>query len=135
MAILSADVNICQHSGVTILNLVGEWSDEMQQRMREMLLALAKSAHLEVIVNISRTMLVPVSDPSWWKTLEANLQCLIAHHATVNIVGTDAQLQLASRNWLVRSLRWSTSEEEAVCRIRGVMLGSAGIKSRAWFDE
>ncbi len=135
MAISSADVTIYQHSGVTILNLAGEWSDDMQQRMRDMLLALAKSAHLEVVVNISKTLLVPVSEPSWWKALESNLQCLIAHHASVNIVGTDAQLQMASRNWLVRSLRWSTSEEEAVCRIRGVVQGSAGIKCRAWFEE
>ncbi len=135
MATSSADVTICQHSGVTILNLAGEWSDDMQQRMRDALLALAKSAHLEVVLNISKTLLIPVSDPLWWKMLESNLQYLITHHASVNIVGTDLQLQMASRNWLVRSLRWSSSEEEAVCRIRGVMQGSTGIKSRAWFAE
>jgi hypothetical protein len=135
VAASSADVTICQHSGVTILNLAGEWSDDMQQRMRDVLLALARSAHLEVVLNISKTLLIPVSDPLWWKMLELNLQCLTMHHASVNIVGTDLQLQMASRNWLVRSLRWSSSEEEAVCRIRGVMQGSNGIKSRAWFAE
>ena len=110
------------HSGVPVLDLDGDWNEMVQGQLWQAVHALTRAGHFDLIVNLSRADRVPLYDPHWRLCIERLMGAVKAHYGKLNLVGTPQQVRESRMTSSSPGWQWALSEEEAVCRIKGVPL-------------
>ncbi len=116
----TTDFALHLHSGIPVVELLGDWSDETDGYLAETVARLVSSGHLEIVINLARAGRLPFPERAWIDGLERLASAVQGRHGRLDIVGGE-RLAIAGVGESSRSfLRWATTETEAVCRIKGV---------------
>ena len=116
------------YSGIPIVNLQGEWTMTTERVLTETISALARAGHFDIVVDLTHTTHLPLPERSWLERLEQLAASVQARCGRLDIVGTVEQMEACLRRQAKSLLRWATSEEEAICRIKGIPVMSTGSK-------
>lgn len=116
------------YSGIPIVNLQGEWNAATERVLAETVSALAQAGHFEIVVDLTHATRLPLPERHWLERLEQLAASVHAHCGRLDIVGTVEQMEACLRRQAQSLLRWATSEEEAICRIKGIPVMSIGPK-------
>ncbi len=109
-------------SGIPVVEMSGELSEAALGILRQTIDSLACAGHVDVIVNFARAIRPKAGDRNWLVRVEAVVASLKAHRGHIDIVGGSDLLE-ASAHWQSRSaLRIASSEDEALCQIKGVRM-------------
>lgn len=114
------------HSGIPVVDIEGVWNENTEGILTETVRYLLLAGHFEIIVNLSQSTGVPLPERRWLEGLERMATSLRAHSGWLDVVGTVDQVRECLRRQARTCLRWATSEEEAVCRIKGIPLAARG---------
>jgi hypothetical protein len=114
------------HSGIPVLDVEGEWDETTNRSLEETVVKLARAGHFDIIVNLSRTTRLPLQESSWQVRMERLAASVGAHGGHLDIVGTLEQIKGCQGRHRHTRLRWATSEEEAIGRIKGVPVWKSG---------
>ena len=108
------------HSGIPVVELLGDWSDETDGYLAETVARLVGSGHLEIVINLARAGRLPYPERAWLDNLERLASVVQGRHGRLGIVGGE-RLAWAGIGGSAHSfLRWANTETEAVCHLKGV---------------
>lgn len=108
------------HSGVPVLDLDGDWTEGLQSELCLTVQALTRAGHFDLILNLTHTERVPLYDPDWQLAIDRLVGTVKVHYGKLNLVGTPQQVEEAMMTYSSPDWAWALSEEEAVCRIKGI---------------
>ncbi len=109
------------YSGIPVLALEGEWSEQLQTALRDMIHELTQAAHFEVIVNLSSAYHLPLAETGWWREIEQLGSLLRSHYGRLNLVVTRETMRSAAWRHISPCCGWAFTEEQAVCYIKGLL--------------
>jgi|GEM_PF-2316157 len=118
------------NSGVPVVRVAGTWTDTTRLGLQEVVSRLMRAGHLEVIVSLVQMRGVPVADRNWMDSLCSLAASLKSRCGRLDVVGTAEQVKVgirAEQNSFCcscSSIKWATTEEEAVCHVKGVPNGA-----------
>lgn len=110
------------HSGIPIIHIEGDWDETISPLLAETVMRLAGCGHLEIIINLSGLKRLPLAERHWRDGLERLAVSLRDHCGRLDVVGTAEQVEAGLRRSVRSLVRWATSDEEAICHIKGVPL-------------
>lgn len=114
------------YSGIPVVNLEGDWDESTDSLLTDVVTRLIGSGHMEIIVNLTRATGLSLTETNWLEGLEKLASMVRAHRGRLDVVGT-LNLMDASLRRQARSLfGWAASEEEALCRIKGIPVAAMG---------
>jgi len=114
------------HSGIPVVEIEGIWNETTEGILTDTVRRLLLAGHFDIIVNLSHSTGVPLPERRWLDGLERMAASLRARSGWLDVVGTVEQVRECLRRQARTCLRWATSEEEAVCRIKGIPLAARG---------
>jgi hypothetical protein len=114
------------HSGVPVVRLEGEWNDTTGTQLLETVSRLARAGHNEIIVNLSRATRLPLLERNWRERMERLAASIRARYGHLDIVASVEQTEACVRRQAKSLVRWATSEEQAICRIKGIPVMTNG---------
>ncbi|HEV2472889.1 MAG TPA: hypothetical protein VGS41_09505 [Chthonomonadales bacterium] len=126
MAVIAVKEALALHlySGVPVVEVIEDWSDAVERRVGEAIGRLVKAGHSDIILNLARAARDRATDRNWVGRLEQLAASMKLRPGRLNVVGPAASALLKMQSNSV--LRWASSEEEAICRIKGVRLAASG---------
>jgi hypothetical protein len=124
-------VGIYVHSGIPVIALVGEWDEAAERLLAETVRRLERAGHLQIIVDLKQVTRIPLPERGRLDILESLAQSIRAHCGRLDVVGTAEQIESCVRERTRSLLRWAVSEEEAICRLKGVPRAVSGLKVSA----
>jgi hypothetical protein len=116
------------YSGVPVVNLEGGWNEGTDTLLTDVVTRLVGSGHTEIIVNLTRATGLSSTETNWLDGLERLAAIVRARRGRLDIVGTLNLLDAGLRRQARSLLGWATSEEEALCRIKGLPVVSSGVR-------
>jgi hypothetical protein len=119
------------YSGIPVLSLEGAWDERTGPLLAETVARLAKAGHVEIVLNLSRLLSDPLLERGCWEFLERQAAFVRSRCGCLDIVGTLAQVQAWTKRSMQSPARWATSEEEAICRIKGIPRAVSGLRLKA----
>ncbi|HLK55804.1 MAG TPA: hypothetical protein VKU00_04545 [Chthonomonadaceae bacterium] len=126
MATAQNEMTLHLHSGIPVVDIEGVWSEKTEGALGETVRSLLRAGHFDIIVNLSHSVGIPLPERRWLESLEQLATSLRARCGRLDVVGTVDQVRECLRRQARTGLRWATSEEEAVCRIKGIPLATRG---------
>jgi len=127
---LSAEsaVRLRMHSGVPIVDVLGEWEPCATAELAEMIGRLAGAGHYEIVINVQRAALKGVAA---LEQLSRWVQTVREHCGHIDVVGTAEQLEALLREQAGRMFRLATCEETALSHIKRTPVLATGIRCTA----
>lgn len=114
------------YSGVPVVNLEGTWDESTDSLLTDVITRLVGSGHIEIIVNLTRTTGLSLTETNWLDGLERIAALVRARRGRLDVVGTLNLMDASLRRQARSLLGWATSEEEALCRIKGIPVLALG---------
>jgi len=117
--------NLVMHlnSGIPVVQIVGMWTDATEHLLKKTVSRLMAAGHYDIIVNLASATGLAGMERSWLDGLGGMAASLRSRCGRLDVV---ANVELI-REGLIRQAqscwRWATSEEEAVCRVKGLSNG------------
>ena len=115
-----ADFALHLHSGIPVVELLGDWCDATDCYLAETVARLVGSGHLEIVINLARAGRLPYPERGWIDGLERLASSVQRRHGQLDVVGGERLAGTGLGDSSRSFLRWATTETEAVCRIKGV---------------
>ncbi len=114
---MSADqaVMLRIHSGIPIVDVLGEWLPNVTDALTEMVRTLTDTGHYDIVVNVQRAALTGVAALS---SLSRAAQNVRTHCGHIDVVGTKDQVNQLILSKVGNVFRLAVSEETAICRIK-----------------
>jgi hypothetical protein len=121
---VSADnvVRLRLHSGVPIVDVLGEWAPHLTDSLTEMISSLIVAGHFEIVLNVKRTL----GGVQAIMALGRNVQAVRKHCGHIDLVVSAEQRDELVRQQAQRVFRLATTEETAIARIKRVPVLSIG---------
>lgn len=114
------------HSGIPVVRLEGEWDDTLGAQVLETVRRLTRAGHYEIIINFTGAKQLPFLEGSWLEKLERLASSIRSHCGHLDVVASVEQAEMALRRRVNSLARWATSEEQAICRIKGIPVMAGG---------
>jgi hypothetical protein len=102
------------------VNIIGRWNEATDRVLKDTVAKLRGAGHYEIIVNLASATGLPVPERRWLEGMESLATSIRARCGRLDIVGTVEQVHEILRRQAQSCLRWATSEEEAVCQLKGI---------------
>lgn len=120
------------HSGVPVVGIEGEWTDALGGQLAETVSILTGAGHYEIVVNLSEPSCGGLYRSGYLATLEQLAAAIHLKHGHLNIVADRNQVDACIGKPSPSKMRWATSEEQAICRIKGLFMttGSSKVSAR-----
>lgn len=115
------------NSGIPVVNIVGKWNEATDHVLKDTVARLMGAGHYEIIVNLASATGLPVPERRWLEGLESLATSICARCGRLDIVGTVEQVRAILLRQAQTCLRWATSEEEAVCQLKGIPRATQGV--------
>jgi anti-sigma B factor antagonist len=114
---MSGGYEVCLriHSGVPIVDVLGEWSAATAGALADMIGALANAGHFEIVINVQRAAL---DGASALRVLARMAQTVRSHCGHLDLVGTAEQIEDLLRQTTGAGFRLFRSEETAIGHIK-----------------
>lgn len=122
------EVKLHLYSGIPVVSLTGDWSEATGRLLTETIGALTQAGHGEIVLNLRYITRLPLTEADWLDALERLAVSVRRHCGRLDIVGTTEQKAVHLKRQVRSLLRWSFSEEEAICHITGVPRALSGQK-------
>jgi hypothetical protein len=116
------------HSGVPIVDVLGDWAPAMADSVAEMIRTLTDAGHFEIVLNIQRATIGGITAMG---SLTRMAQGLRSHCGHMDVVGTADQINELVRAQTKRLFRLAVSEEMAIGRIKRTPVLSTGERCTA----
>jgi hypothetical protein len=114
------------NSGVPVLQIVGMWSEATERLLHSTVKRLMAAGHYDIIVNLANITSYAGIERNLIDGLGGLASTLRSRCGRLDVVASVEQI----REGLVRQAhscwRWATTEEEAVCRVKGLTNGVCG---------
>lgn len=114
------------HSGIPVVRLEGEWDDRLGAQLVETVRRLTRAGHYEIIINLTGAKQLPFLEGKWLEKLERLAASIRAHCGHLDVVASVEQVEAYLRRQVKSLARWATSEEQAICRIKGIPVMTGG---------
>lgn len=121
-------VRLRMHSGIPIVDVLGDRSEGALRSLVEMVRALVDAGHFDIIVNLK---LAAVTGAIWLEGLAKEGRAVRAHCGHIDVVATREQAAALAQGTGDCLFRLATSEGLAIGRIKRIPVLSAGSGSTA----
>ena len=111
------------NSGVPVVQIVGMWSEATERLLQNTVSRLMAAGHYDIIVNFANATGLAGMERSWLDGLGSLSSALRSRCGRLDVVATVEQIREGLMRQAHSCWRWASSEEEAVCRVKGVMNG------------
>lgn len=110
------DVIIRNHSGIPVVEIVGELNRAAIGAIESSISALASAGHYHIVLNIRKAV---AANTKALESLKSSAEAVVKHYGAIDIVGEAGQIgQLLSLDGLAKAFRFCTSENEALRKIK-----------------
>lgn len=111
------------HSGVPIVDVLGDWAPGVADAVYEMVCSLTETGHFDIVLNIQRAT---VSANAGLGSLSRLAEGVRSHCGHIDVVGTVDQVGELVKQQAERMFRLALSEETAIGRIKRMPILSSG---------
>jgi len=117
--------NLAMHlnSGVPVVHIVGMWSDATERLLQNTVTRLMAAGHYDIIINLASATGLAGMDLGWLDGLGGLASALRSRCGQLDVVASVEQIRAGLMRQAHSCWRWATSEEEAVCRVKGLTNG------------
>ncbi len=119
------------NSGVVVVHIVGGWSDAVLRSLQATVSSLMAAGHFDIVLNMAAVTGFPGPEASWLDGFAALGTSLRRRCGTLDVVGTVDQIKNAMQRGAAGCWRWAFSEQEAICRVKGLPNAGFGLSSLA----
>lgn len=114
------------NSGIPVVQIAGIWNDATERLLQETIFRLMGAGHYDIIVNLANVTGIPGVERGWIEGLTGMASALRARCGRLDVVGSVEQIREGLLRQAQSCWRWASSEEEAVCRVKGLPNGACG---------
>lgn len=111
------------NSGVPVVQIVGMWSEATERLLQSTVAGLMAAGHYDIIVNLANASGLAGVERSWLDGLGGLASALRSRCGRLDVVASVEQIGEGLMRQAHSCWRWATSEEEAVCRVKGLANG------------
>jgi|SRR5580700_3859044 hypothetical protein len=111
------------NSGIPVVQIVGMWSDATERLLQTTVTRLMAAGHYDIIVNLANATGLAGMERSWLDGLGGLASALRSRCGRLDVVASVDQIREGLMRQAHSCWRWATSEEEAVCRVKGLANG------------
>lgn len=111
------------NSGIPVLQILGMWSEKSERLLHETVRRLMIAGHYDIIVNLASVTGIPGPERAWLDGLSGLASDLRTRCGRLDVVASVDQIREGLLRQAHTCWRWATSEEEAVCRVKGLPNG------------
>ncbi len=117
--------NLVMHlnSGIPVLQIVGMWSDATERLLHSTVTRLMAAGHYDIIVNLANVTGLAGVERSVIDGLCGMASAVRSRCGRLDVVGSVEQVREGLMRQAQSCWKWATSEEEAVCRVKGLING------------
>ncbi len=120
-------VRLRLHSGVPIVDVLGEWAPGVTEALTEMIASLVGAGHFEIVLNVKRAL----GGVSALAGLGRTVQSVRDHFGHIDLVVNAEQRDELCKQQAQRVFRLAATEESAIARIKRVPMLAPGELSTA----
>jgi hypothetical protein len=111
------------NSGVPVVQIVGMWSEATERLLQNTVSRLMAAGHYDIIVNLASATGLAGMERSWLDGLGSLASALRSRCGRLDVVASVEQIRVGLMRQAQSCWRWASSEEEAVCRVKGLANG------------